>query len=411
MAYRWEHTDAALAAQLELEAEGHPGRRRARPRRRPLHQPGDRGRLPVHHALRDASAARGRPHRHDPHRRLRGVAGVRAAPAPSPSATSATTSAPGDLFAVPSWAPLRLRVRRRARRLPLLRRPRLRGARPRPHRTETVVKLATIRTANGTRAVRVDDDAAVETRRTPTSARCWPGRTGAPRPRRPTGPRTTSPGWTTRRWSRGRRRSFCVGLNYRTHILEMGRELPEYPTLFAKFARALVGAYDPVVLPAGSTQVDWEAELGVVVGARSGTPRPEQAARGDRRLHRRQRRHRAGLPVPHGAVAAGQDLRAQHAGRAVAGHRRRARRVRPATSTATWCRRPTPPTCVFDPADAGRLHLADHHARARATSSPPAPPAASGTPASHRATSLPAASWSPGSRASASCATSASRRA
>jgi acylpyruvate hydrolase len=70
---------------------------------------------------------------------------------------------------------------------------------------------------------------------------------------------------------------FCVGLNYRTHILEMGRELPQYPTLFAKFARTLVGAYDRVELPAGSEQVDWEAELGVVIGSVVRHADPEQA--------------------------------------------------------------------------------------------------------------------------------------
>jgi len=59
----------------------------------------------------------------------------------------------------------------------------------------------------------------------------------------------------------------CVGLNYRTHIQEMGRELPDHPTLFGKFARSLIGANDPVNLPAGSEKVDWEAELGVVIGS------------------------------------------------------------------------------------------------------------------------------------------------
>jgi len=60
----------------------------------------------------------------------------------------------------------------------------------------------------------------------------------------------------------------CVGLNYRTHILEMGRPIPEYPTLFAKYPEALVGPYDPIVLPLGAADaVDWEAELAVVVGA------------------------------------------------------------------------------------------------------------------------------------------------
>jgi len=58
----------------------------------------------------------------------------------------------------------------------------------------------------------------------------------------------------------------CVGLNYRAHILETGRELPEFPTLFAKFADTLLGARDSLVLPAVSERVDWEVELGVVIG-------------------------------------------------------------------------------------------------------------------------------------------------
>ncbi|WP_181725411.1 fumarylacetoacetate hydrolase family protein [Nocardia gipuzkoensis] len=59
----------------------------------------------------------------------------------------------------------------------------------------------------------------------------------------------------------------CVGLNYATHIKEMGRELPEYPTLFAKFAEALTGPYDDVVVPSyAAGQLDWEAELAVVIG-------------------------------------------------------------------------------------------------------------------------------------------------
>ena len=62
----------------------------------------------------------------------------------------------------------------------------------------------------------------------------------------------------------------CVGLNYRNHILEMGRELPEHPTLFAKFAEALIGPYDPIVLPSHAGEaVDWEAEVAVVVGSRA----------------------------------------------------------------------------------------------------------------------------------------------
>ena len=58
----------------------------------------------------------------------------------------------------------------------------------------------------------------------------------------------------------------CVGLNYRSHILETGRELPEYPTLFAKFAETLTGPHDDIVIPSVSERVDWEVELGVVIG-------------------------------------------------------------------------------------------------------------------------------------------------
>ncbi len=59
----------------------------------------------------------------------------------------------------------------------------------------------------------------------------------------------------------------CVGLNYRTHIQEMGRDLPEYPTLFAKFADTLIGANDDIVKPAETGKWDWEAELAVVIGS------------------------------------------------------------------------------------------------------------------------------------------------
>jgi len=62
----------------------------------------------------------------------------------------------------------------------------------------------------------------------------------------------------------------CVGLNYRNHILEMGRELPEHPTLFAKYPEALIGPYDTIVLPVEAPdEVDWEGELAVIIGAKT----------------------------------------------------------------------------------------------------------------------------------------------
>src|SRR5262245_43634854 len=60
----------------------------------------------------------------------------------------------------------------------------------------------------------------------------------------------------------------CVGMNYRSHILELGREFPEHPTLFAKFASTLLGPRDALVLPRAVSQPDWEAELALVIGRR-----------------------------------------------------------------------------------------------------------------------------------------------
>lgn len=74
--------------------------------------------------------------------------------------------------------------------------------------------------------------------------------------------------------------TICVGLNYLDHIAETGRERPEYPTLFAKYPRTLIGAFDPIEMPGEdeSTDVDWEAELGVVIGTAVRRASDEQAA-------------------------------------------------------------------------------------------------------------------------------------
>ena len=58
----------------------------------------------------------------------------------------------------------------------------------------------------------------------------------------------------------------CVGLNYRDHAEETGAEAPTAPLLFAKWGNALIGDGDAIVLPPESEQVDYEAELGVVIG-------------------------------------------------------------------------------------------------------------------------------------------------
>ncbi len=60
----------------------------------------------------------------------------------------------------------------------------------------------------------------------------------------------------------------ALGLNYRDHATEQGIEPPKTPLIFAKFPNSLTGPFDPVVLPPGNPQVDYEGELGVVIGRR-----------------------------------------------------------------------------------------------------------------------------------------------
>jgi 2-keto-4-pentenoate hydratase/2-oxohepta-3-ene-1,7-dioic acid hydratase in catechol pathway len=60
----------------------------------------------------------------------------------------------------------------------------------------------------------------------------------------------------------------CIGLNYRDHAKEGGLEVPEVPLIFSKFPTSVTGPEHPVLLPEGSENVDYEAELGVVIGRR-----------------------------------------------------------------------------------------------------------------------------------------------
>jgi 2-keto-4-pentenoate hydratase/2-oxohepta-3-ene-1,7-dioic acid hydratase in catechol pathway len=58
----------------------------------------------------------------------------------------------------------------------------------------------------------------------------------------------------------------CIGLNYRDHALETGKPFPETPMIFSKFATAIIGPEETVVVPRSCTQPDFEAELAVVIG-------------------------------------------------------------------------------------------------------------------------------------------------
>ncbi|MGB7846650.1 MAG: fumarylacetoacetate hydrolase family protein [Candidatus Acidiferrum sp.] len=62
----------------------------------------------------------------------------------------------------------------------------------------------------------------------------------------------------------------AVGLNYRDHSMESGaKEPPKWPILFAKFTNSIAGPDEPIVMPVGDSQVDYEAELAVVIGRKA----------------------------------------------------------------------------------------------------------------------------------------------
>lgn len=137
------------------------------------------------------------------------------------------------------------------------------------------MRLGTIRTEHGTRAARVEGDRVVELVVPDVgvllASGVDPATATAAGPVHPidavdVAPVVPRPG-----------KVLCLGLNYRAHILEMGHELPDHPTVFAKYAVALIGARDDIWLPPESDEVDWEAELGIVVGRRVRRASAEEA--------------------------------------------------------------------------------------------------------------------------------------
>ena len=70
----------------------------------------------------------------------------------------------------------------------------------------------------------------------------------------------------------------CIGLNYSDHAAESGMPVPDEPILFTKSPNTLVGPNDDVRMPRGATKLDWEVELGIVIGTRTSyLDSPEQA--------------------------------------------------------------------------------------------------------------------------------------
>ena len=61
----------------------------------------------------------------------------------------------------------------------------------------------------------------------------------------------------------------CIGQNYKAHAAELGAPPPELPIVFFKHPSSMIGPNDPIALPRRSSQVDWEVELGIVIGSRA----------------------------------------------------------------------------------------------------------------------------------------------
>ncbi|MFB7333243.1 fumarylacetoacetate hydrolase family protein [Streptomyces adustus] len=142
------------------------------------------------------------------------------------------------------------------------------------------MKLATLRTADGTRAVRLDGDVLVDLGHSDL------------------GELFAQPDWQTKAQAKSAvsgvtypvdgadfapvvpnpSKVVCVGHNYTNHIKEMGRDLPAHPTLFPKFADTLLGANDDLVKPAETDALDWEVELAVVIGKQVRRADEQQAA-------------------------------------------------------------------------------------------------------------------------------------
>jgi 2-keto-4-pentenoate hydratase/2-oxohepta-3-ene-1,7-dioic acid hydratase in catechol pathway len=65
------------------------------------------------------------------------------------------------------------------------------------------------------------------------------------------------------------RKIVAVGLNYKDHAVEAGLQIPKNPLCFAKFTSSLSGPFDPILLPAEGSEVDFEGELGVIIGRKT----------------------------------------------------------------------------------------------------------------------------------------------
>ena len=308
----------------------------SRARRGPVHQPHHRRRRHADHPRRDAPPACRAPPPPRAARSARRSGRCSTAAAHVRVGDQSGRSARGDLFVVPSWLPLDHHRRRGARPLPVQRHPDLRAPARRPH-------------PGGRNRPSVKADDTPDPRQRARGRPAPSASTGRRRRRRPRCRRrrraARRPGLARAR--RRRRRAHVTpgdDADFAPLVPAPGKdllrraELPHpHPRDGPRAARSTrrcsrssprrsSARTTPSSRPRVATQVDWEAELAVVVGAPVRRATDARGRGGDRRLRRAQRRHHARLAVPHPAVAAGQDVRGHHAARPAAGHARRAAR-------------------------------------------------------------------------------------
>jgi len=123
-----------------------------------------------------------------------------------------------------------------------------------------------MRTSGGTSAGRIDGDEVVQLDDTDVGALLASGPGWAERVATADGPRHPLDDVDLAPLVPRPAKIVCLGLNYQSHIDETGKAPPSHPSYFAKYARALIGARDPITLPAASDAVDWEVELTLVIG-------------------------------------------------------------------------------------------------------------------------------------------------
>lgn len=129
------------------------------------------------------------------------------------------------------------------------------------------MRIATVRTPDGTQAARIDGDELTLLQSSDAGRLVAEGPDWSKKAEREEGPRMRLEEADLAPVTPHPEKIICVGLNYADHAAEAQLEPTPHPTLFAKYWRSLLGPNDDLVLPEASDCVDWELELGVVIGS------------------------------------------------------------------------------------------------------------------------------------------------